>query len=69
MSLSHVHMLEICKHLSKLEYYIGSSVVFNIKYNFAVLFQSQLYWLFIYTPEYIFLQTTIVKPSQCRQIC
>ena len=36
----------------------------NVKYNCAVLFLKEKYWLFIYAQKYIFIKTTIVKPSQ-----
>ena len=36
----------------------------NVKYNFAILFLRQIYWLFIYTSKYIFSQATFVKPGQ-----
>ena len=40
--------------LSKLEKFQRSSDLPNIKYNCAVLFWSQLYWVFIYDLKYIF---------------
>ena len=42
--------------LSKLEKFHHSLALPNIKYNCAILFWSQLYWLFIYATKYIFLQ-------------
>ena len=49
---------------SKLEKIQCSSVLPSIKYNCTVLFLNPLYWLLICTSEFIFPQTTIVKPSQ-----
>ena len=40
--------------LSKLEKFQCSSDLPNIKYNCALLFWSQLYWVFIYDLKYIF---------------
>ena len=40
--------------LSKLEKFQHSLALPNIKYNCAVLFWSQLYWVFIYDSKYIF---------------
>ena len=40
--------------LSKLEKFQHSLALLNIKYNCAVLFWSQLYWVFIYDSKYIF---------------
>ena len=41
-------LLEICPSLSILEKFQHSSALPNIKYNCALLFWSQLYWVFIY---------------------
>ena len=41
--------------LGILEKFQCSSVLPNVKYNCAVLFWSQFYWLFIYASKYIFL--------------
>ena len=40
--------------LSKLEKFQHSLTLPNVKYNCAVLFWDQLYWLFIYASKYIF---------------
>ena len=40
--------------LGILEKFQRSLALPNIKYNFVVLFLSQLYWLFIYASKYIF---------------
>ena len=40
--------------LSKLEKFQCSLVLLNIKYNYAVSFWSQLYWVLIYDSKYIF---------------
>ena len=53
--------------LSKLENFQCSSALLtllNIKYNCAVLFLSQLCWLFIYASKNISSLTSILKPSQ-----
>ena len=50
--------------LSKLEKFQRSSALLNIKYNCAVLFWSQLYWVFIYDSKYIFSQTPMLKYEQ-----
>ena len=50
--------------LSKLEKLQCSSALLNTKYNCAVLFWSQLYWVFIYNSKYIFSYTIILKCEQ-----
>ena len=35
----------------------------NMKYNCAILFLNQRYWLFMYDAKYIFPQTSFVKPQ------
>ena len=43
--------------LGILEKFQCSSALPNIKYNYVVLFWSQLYWVFIYDSKYIFSDT------------
>ena len=50
--------------LGILEKFQHSSDLPNIKYNCALLFWSQLYWVFIYDLKYIFSWTPMLKCEQ-----